>query len=348
MKGTASLALAALIVATVAATISQCAAQFEPDGTVIRIGHDSKESSPLHQAMLVFAKEVHTRSNSSISVEIFAARQLGDVSETTEMVQQGNLQMTVGASVLLTSIVPEFNVLDMFYLFDDERHAHAALDHKLVGGRLLDAMQRKGFHGVGFMEVGFRNVTSSKRPIERLDDLVGLRIRSAANPTQISAWEAVGAAPVPLSWGEIFTSLQQGLIDSQESAVYSIFAERFFEVQRYLSLTGHMYTNYVWFANQEFWKSLNDDERAIIEDAALIAIGEQRRLSANQNSQILGVLQGSGVRVNAVSEIEKGKIGRRMNQAVFDEIRRRSGAQLFDTLLFEIKKLSAESANEDS
>ena len=348
MYGTKNLIAAIVAVGLAVGTVVQLASRLEPEDTVIRIGHDSKESSPLHQAMLRFKHEVERRSASHIQVEIFAARQLGGVSETTEMVQQGNLQMTAGASVLLTSVVPEFNVLDLFYLFTNEAHAHAALDHPEIGGLLLNAMRRKGFHGIGFMEVGFRNVTSNQRPITRLADFDGIRIRSAANPTQIAAWKAAGASPVPLSWGEIFTSLQQGLIDSQESAVYSVYAERFFEVQRYLSMTGHMYTNYVWFANQEFWSSLSDDERHLVEISAAIAIREQRDLAALLNTRILADLQDAGIQVNDVDEAEKAVIRSRMNQAVSEEIRQRTGPQLFDRILAGIELLSPRQANDDA
>lgn len=122
---------------------------------VIRLAHDSQETSPVHKAMLHFEKELESRSNGELEVEIYPARQLGDVRETTELVQQGNLQMTFGASVLLSPYVPEFNVLDVFYLFEDEAQAHKALDSDKIGKPLLNSMESKGFHGLGFMEVGF-------------------------------------------------------------------------------------------------------------------------------------------------------------------------------------------------
>ncbi len=211
---------------------------------VIRIAHDSKESSPLHRALMLFEQQVETDSHGEIVVEIYPARQVGGVRETTELVQQGNLQMTVGASVLLTSIVPEFNVLDMFYLFRDVEHAHSALDSDAIGGLLLKAMENKGFHGLGFMEVGFRSITSNKRSIKTFADLNGLKIRAASNPAQIEAWKSVGTAPTPLSWGEIFTSLQQGLINTQESSIYSIYADRSVHPRRLYSQTKHNWYKY--------------------------------------------------------------------------------------------------------
>lgn len=308
-------------------------------GNVIRIGHDSNVTSPLHKAMLLFEQQVENESNGAIRVEIYPARQLGEVRETTELVRQGNLQMTVGASVLLTSIVPEFNVLDMFYLFRDVRHAHEALDSDAVGGVLLEAMTSKGFHGLGFMEVGFRSITSNKRPIHTLADLDGLKIRAAGNPTQIKAWKSVGTAPTPLAWGEIFTSLQQGLINTQESAIYSIYAERFYEAQSYLSLTEHIYTNYVWFANESFWNQLSETHRTIVSRAASDAIAEQRLLAAKQNREIIAELENNGMQVNRVDDAVRAMMKANMNGAVQDILRTKTGPATFDAILDYIETL---------
>ncbi|MEZ9231299.1 TRAP transporter substrate-binding protein [Vibrio amylolyticus] len=306
---------------------------------VIRLAHDSQETSPVHKAMLHFEKELESRSNGELEVEIYPARQLGDVRETTELVQQGNLQMTFGASVLLSPYVPEFNVLDVFYLFEDAAQAHKALDSDNIGKPLLTSMESKGFHGLGFMEVGFRSITNNKQPINSIEDLNGLKIRSASNPTQISAWKSVGTAPTPLSWGEIFTSLQQGLINSQESAIYSIYAERFYEAQEYLSLTNHIYTNYVLFMNKEFWDSLPSDQQALINEVSQETITKQRELAAKQNHEVIKELEAKGMTVNVVPTDVRAQMKEKMNAAVYEELRRKTGEELFDSVITEIEQL---------
>ncbi|CAH6972875.1 TRAP-type C4-dicarboxylate transport system, periplasmic component [Vibrio chagasii] len=306
---------------------------------VIRLAHDSQETSPVHKAMLHFEKELESRSNGELEVEIYPARQLGDVRETTELVQQGNLQMTFGASVLLSPYVPEFNVLDVFYLFEDETQAHKALDSDKIGKPLLNSMESKGFHGLGFMEVGFRSITNNKQPINSIEDLNSLKIRSASNPTQISAWKSVGTAPTPLSWGEIFTSLQQGLINSQESAVYSIYAERFYEAQEYLSLTNHIYTNYVLFMNKEFWDSLPSDQQALINEVSQETIAVQRDLAAKQNQEVIKELEAKGMTVNVVPTDVRAQMKEKMNAAVYQELRSKTGEALFDSVITEIEQL---------
>ncbi|ELB2872703.1 TRAP transporter substrate-binding protein [Vibrio alginolyticus] len=307
--------------------------------SVIRLAHDSQETSPVHKAMLYFEQEVEARSNGEIEVEIYPARQLGDVRETTELVQQGNLQMTFGASVLLSPYVPEFNVLDVFYLFDSEEQAHKALDSEKIGQPLLNAMESKGFHGLGFMEVGFRSVTNNKQPVDSIEDLKGLKIRSASNPTQISAWKSIGTAPTPLSWGEIFTSLQQGLINAQESAIYSIYAERFYEAQKYLSLTNHIYTNYVLFMNKSFWDSLPAAQQALISEVSKETIAKQRELAAQQNREVIKELEAKGMTVNIVPDEVRSIMKEKMNAAVYQDLRSKTGKDLFDNVMAEIERL---------
>lgn len=312
------------------------------DQTIIRIGHDSKVSSPIHQAMLMFKTEVEKTSVGNISVEIYPGQQLGNVRETTELVQQGNLQMTVGASVLLTSIVPEFNVLDLFYLFEDLQHAHRSLDHQDVGGQLLEAMENKGFYGLGFMEAGFRSLTTNVGAVNSLNDLDPLTIRSASNPTQIDAWQSVDVSPIPLSFGEIFTSLQQGLINGQESTLYSIFAERFYEAQTHLSLSEHIYTNYVWYINLDFWNNLTSKQQKIIKDVSSKTIKFQRELADKQNTDIIAILEQKGMKINSVPPEVRTQMGQLMNNAIIDEIRKRTTPELFDNLTNKIKKMRYE------
>lgn len=307
--------------------------------TIIRLAHDSQETSPVHKAMLYFEQEIESQSGGSIEVEIYPARQLGDVRETTELVQQGNLQMTFGASVLLAPYVPELNVLDLFYLFRDTEHAHSSLDNPEVGQLLLNSMEKKGFHGMGFMESGFRSITSSKHPINTFEDLEGLKIRAASNPTQINAWKAVGAAPTPLSWGEIFTSLQQGLINTQESALYSVYAERFYEAQQYLSLTEHIYTNYVLFMNKSFWDELSPTDQALINSITKKTIIKQRAFADAQNKSVIEDLKNKGMVVNEVSQSVKDQMKTNMNTAVYDTLRDKTGPVLFDKIINKINTL---------
>ncbi|PKH02333.1 C4-dicarboxylate ABC transporter substrate-binding protein [Psychromonas sp. MB-3u-54] len=306
--------------------------------TVIRIAHDSQPGSPLDKAFTSFEKDLEKTSNGTIDVELYGAGQLGGVRETAEMVQENNLQMTTAASVLLSPIIPEFSVLDTFYMFDDREHAHRVLDSE-AGQALLNAMDKKGYHGLGYPELGFRSFTNNDHPLKTVKDFEGLKIRSAANPSQIAAWKAIGLSPIPLAWGEIYTSLQQGLIDGQESAIDSIYTQRFYEVQKYLSLTDHMYSNHVLFTNNEFWSSLSDKDKNLINASIKKFIKNQRDLAGQQNEDTLDILKKAGVIFNTVSPEVRAKLKSSLNSAIYEEIKQKTGTELYNLVIKATKEL---------
>ncbi|MEG9379694.1 TRAP transporter substrate-binding protein [Vibrio cholerae] len=306
--------------------------------TTIRIAHDSQPGSPLFVAFEAFEQDLETRSNGDIQVEIYGAGQLGGVHETTEMVQANNLQMTTAASVLLSPIIPQFNVLDTFYMFEDRAHAHRVLDSD-AGQALLSSMDEKGFKGLGYLELGFRSFTNNEKPLKNLEDFKNLKIRSAANPTQIQAWRSAGLSPMPLAWGEIYTSLQQGLIGGQESAIDSIYTQRFYEVQKYLSLTEHMYSNHVLFTNTEFWEQLSDSDKALVEQSIETFIANQRTLAEEQNQATLATLKDAGVNVNSVPTETREQLKQALNSAVMEEIKAKTGDELYTFVMQKTESL---------
>ena len=304
---------------------------------VLRIAHDSQENTALHQAYLYFQELVEADEElANIEVEIFPAGQLGSANEMFDTVQQGNLEMTSPATVLLSNSIPEFNVLDIFYLFDSVEHAHRFYDGP-GGMRLLEAFDDVGLHGMGFGEVGMRNFSNSREPIESLESLEGLKVRGY-NPIQIAAWQAAGAAPIPMNWGEVFTSLQQGLLDGQESAVGSMYTARFFEAQDYISLTEHVYTNYVYVMNKGFWDSLNDTEQSALDAAVKQMIVRQRELAEQFSGDYLQLMVDAGVKVNTLSAQFKEELRRALNEPNYDTMRDLTGPELFDSILEEVEK----------
>ncbi|MFM5177773.1 TRAP transporter substrate-binding protein [Aeromonas caviae] len=306
--------------------------------TTIRIAHDSQPGSPLFVAFEAFEQDLETRSNGDIQVEIYGAGQLGGVRETTEMVQANNLQMTTAASVLLSPIIPQFNVLDTFYMFEDRAHAHRVLDSD-AGQALLSSMDEKGFKGLGYLELGFRSFTNNEKPLKNLEDFKNLKIRSAENPTQIQAWRSAGLSPMPLAWGEIYTSLQQGLIGGQESAIDSIYTQRFYEVQKYLSLTEHMYSNHVLFTNTEFWEQLSDSDKALVEQSIETFIANQRTLAEEQNQATLATLKDAGVNVNSVPTETREQLKQALNSAVMEERKAKTGDELYTFVMQKTESL---------
>jgi tripartite ATP-independent transporter DctP family solute receptor len=298
----------------------------------IRIAHATPETSPIHRAMEHFRTTLEERSGGEFQVQIFPGGQLGSVNETTELVQGGNLEMTMGASVLLSPTVPELGVLDQFLLFEDEEHARAVLDGE-GGQAILDAMEARDLKGLGFMELGFRHFSNSRAPLETLDDFAGLRMRSADNPVQIAAWRSIDAVPIPLAWGEIYPSLQQGLIDGQESALSSIYIERFFEVQDYVTLTGHIYWPEVWFANLAFFDNLSEEQQDMLMEAVRDTVAMQRDLAKETNEATIAQLEGEGLAVNELDPEARRAMAERMNAAVEESIVGAVGREFFDDFM---------------
>ena len=304
----------------------------DSDSKVLRIGHDSQENTALHQGYLYFQEQVAADDDlANIEVQIFSAGQLGSANEMFDTVQQGNLEMTSPATVLLSNSIPAFNVLDLFYLFDSVEHAHRFYDGP-GGARLLEAFESVGMHGFGYGEVGMRSFSNSREPIDSLESLDGLKVRGY-NPIQIAAWQATGAAPIPMNWGEVFTSLQQGLLDGQESAVGSMYTARFFEAQQYISLTEHVYTNYVYVMNGAFWDALTATEQSALDAAVKRMIAKQRELAAEFSDNYLQLMKDAGVEVNTVSPEFKAELRRVLNEPNYDTMRDLTGPELFDSIL---------------
>ncbi|TVS01010.1 MAG: TRAP transporter substrate-binding protein [Rhodobacteraceae bacterium] len=296
--------------------------------TVVRIAHAQPENSPLHESLDHFKSTLEQRSEGAFQVEIFAGGQLGNVNEVLELVQSGNIQMGTGASVLLSTTIPELGMLDQFVLFADEEHARRTLDGP-AGASLKGAMENRGLAGMGFLELGFRSF-SGNRALDSLEAFQGFRLRSADNPIQIAAWRSIGAVPLPLAWGEIYPSLQQGLIDGQESALSSMVTERFYEVQSHVSLTGHIYWPEVWFANLDFVNSLSEDERSLMMDVAAETVGVQRELVAAANAAALERLSEAGMTQAELPADDRSRMAETMNAAIADMLRASVGDDFFN------------------
>ncbi len=297
----------------------------------IRIAHDNAVTTPGHKAFLEFEKMVETATDGRISITIFPGGQMGSVTDAFEMTRRGDLEMSVAATTLLTQTIPEFAVWDSFYLFDNAEHAHAVLDGA-AGKKLLEPLDRYNLKGLGYMEIGFRNFSNSKRAVVGLADLSGLKIRGYS-PMQIKAWSAVGTNLTSLSWTEVFTSLQQNLIDGQECATSSFYDARFYEAQKYWSLTEHIYTNWMWYVNKNFWNNLSAADQALLSDSASKTIALQRQFSKDAELIALDKIKVAGIAINEVPIATKRQMGDLMNKAVKDEIVARSGSEVYDFVM---------------
>lgn len=332
-----------LVVLLVSAVIAGAEGQGERStgGPVtIKLGHDNPVETHMHKGFKEFKRIVESESGDQIQVKIYPGGQMGSVQDMFEQTRRGDLDMSVGATTLLTQTIPEFYVWDLFGLFQNAKHAHTVLDGP-AGQKLLEPLERFDLKGLGYMEVGFRNFSNDVRPIESIEDFQGLKIRGYSE-TQIEAWEAVGCNLTSLSWTEVFTSLQQNLIDGQECATTSFYDARFYEAQDYWTITNHVYTNYMWYANKNFMDSLTEEQHKIVMDAVRRAIDYQRELSAEAESEALAKIKEAGVKVNELSPSTKEELGKRLNSAVKDEIIEKAGQDIYDMVMEEVKSAKPE------
>lgn len=292
----------------------------------------SGESSPTLQALNMFKENIEAKSEGHIEVQLFPGGQLGTAIELMDQARNGDIQMTTSNPLTVNTTITELATLDQYFLFDDAAHAYRFFDSE--GGQfLLDTYQQMGLQGLGYFPLGFRQMTNSKRPINTIEDFNGLKIRGY-NPVQIAVWEAVGCNLSSVAWGELFSALQQNLIDGQEGAITSFSEARFYEVQKYVTLTNHMFSTDVLVANQEFMASLSEDDRAMI-DSELAAAFEwqQEKVVTSTQELIDSIAADYGVEFNEIPADTLVKMKEMMAPITAENIVKISGQEVFDKVM---------------
>ncbi|WP_171656073.1 TRAP transporter substrate-binding protein [Paenibacillus foliorum] len=251
----------------------------------ITISHEVSEDMTKHTMFQKFKELVEKNSNGKFDVEIFPNAQLGGDDEAVASTQQGNITISAPSAALLGNFSPALQVFDLPFIFKDSKTAHQTLDGD-VGSNLLKKLEDKGLVGLGFSENGWRQLTNSKKSITSPDQLNGLKIRTMNSPIHITAWKQLGANVTPMSFTEVFTSLSQGTIDGQENPLQIIYSMKLYEVNKYVTLTGHIYDPEPIIINKKFFDSLSPQNQKIIQDAAKEVITLERTLNQNSESDI--------------------------------------------------------------
>ena len=270
----------------------------------IKVAYISSESHPTAQAMTGFAKDVDSAAKGRIKVELYPNGQLGSDRELCEGVQMGTIQMVVSSTSALAGFDKRIQVLDLPYLFTTRKAAFDAVDGEL-GKKLNSYLEKKGFLVLGYQENGFRHVTNSKRPIKTPADLKGLKIRTMENPMHIAFFKELGANPTPMSWGELYTALQQGTVDAQENPYAMIDDGKFYEVQKYVSETGHLFSYEIIIANKKFMEKLPADLRKIVDAAAHRAVMAQRARMEKEEAVFKAKVTKTGLKANTLTPEQK-------------------------------------------
>ncbi|MCD6419822.1 MAG: DctP family TRAP transporter solute-binding subunit [Synergistetes bacterium] len=278
----------------------------------------------------VFKPYVEKASGGRIKVELYPAGQLGGDSETIESLQLGSLEMCLPATAILASFEPALQILDLPYLFMTKNQAYQMLDGP-KGKKLVSYLPKHGLRSLAFAEIGFRHITNNRRPIHSPKDLRGLKIRVMRAPTYMDMFRTWGASPTPLAFSELYSALQQGVVDGEDNPVFVIKALKFYEVQKYLSLTAHTYASISVLVSEKFFKSLPKDLQKVLEDGAVKFRNAQRDICNRREKKDLEILKEKGMIVNKLTSAEK-KVFAKAARGVYDRLRNKLGRELFDSI----------------
>ncbi len=294
----------------------------------LQVGITLAEDSHYNKGLENFAELVKEKSNGELEIEIFPNGSLGGERDMVESLQVGTLDMVLSSTGPLGSFVPEINVVDLPFLFESREHAYKVLDGE-VGQDLLTQLESADIKGLAWWENGFRNVTNSKRPITKPEDLEGLKIRTMENEVHMDSFKAMGAAPTPMSFTELFTALQQGVVDGQENPVPIILTSRFYEVQEHLSLTGHFYSPAALLISQQTFDGLTEDQQKALQEAAKEGADFERDLVAEMEKDMVSELKENGMKV--VEDVDK-KPFQEATKSVYDKYEDQFGADLIQKI----------------
>ncbi|GFD90821.1 C4-dicarboxylate ABC transporter substrate-binding protein [Tenacibaculum sp. KUL152] len=263
---------------------------------VIRLGHQLDINHPVHKGLIFFKEELERRSNGSMSVVVYPSSQVGDEREVLELIQIGSMGMTKVSASALESFVPEMKVFSLPYLFDNQDHYWKTLNGS-VGKELLAAGEPYRFKGLGYFDAGSRSFYTTKKQVVTPDDLKGQKIRVMNSQTAVSMVNTMGGAATPVSWGELYTSLQQGVVDGAENNLPSFYYSKHYEVSQYLILDEHTSIPDVIIIGTHVWEQLNSEQRKWLEESMTSATDFQRTLWAESTRESLKVVKEAGVKV---------------------------------------------------
>ena len=272
--------------------------------TTMKISISVAQNSHQGVAIDTFAREVEKRTGGRYKIQTFYSGSLGGERESIEAVQLGTQELAFSSTGPVPNFVPEARILDIPFLFRDKAHARAVLDGK-IGQDMLTKFDSKGFKALAWGENGFRHMTNSKRAVNAPDDLKGLKMRTMENPVHVTAYKGLGIVTTPMAFPEVFTALQQGTVDGQENPLSVIMAAKFDQVQKHLSLTGHVYSPAIFLMNKASFEKLSAADKQAFLDAAKEGAKANRARVDEDDAKGVAELRAKGM--NVVENVDKSK-----------------------------------------
>lgn len=277
----------------------------------IKFATQNPKGHPIVMGLDKFKEIVESKSGGKIKVNVFPGGTLGSDQANISALQGGTLEMVSLNSGILANQVKEFAIYDFPFLVGSEAEADAVMDGAF-GKRLHDKLQEKGLIGLAYYELGFRQITNSKRPITKVEDLEGLKLRVIPNPINVDWVKALGANPTPLPFPEVYSAMEQRAIDGQENPVTVINANKFYEVQKYVVMSNHQYNPQSVLISKKFWDGLDAGQKKIVADAAIESAKYERQEARAQVAAALDNMKKNGMQVTEFSPAEQIKLRDKM------------------------------------
>nr|WKN36238.1 TRAP transporter substrate-binding protein [Tunicatimonas sp. TK19036] len=262
----------------------------------LKIAHSNDASHPVHQAMLFMAEQVKEKSNGQLQINVYPSAQLGQERECIELLQIGSLAMTKSSSAVMEGFAPNFKVLSIPYLFQGKEHQFEVLDGE-IGKELRLEGEKFWLRGLCFYDAGFRSFYTKDAPVEDPQDLQGKKIRVMPSNTAIQMVQELGGSPTPISYGELYTALQQGVVDAAENNPPSFYFSKHYEVCKYYSLDEHTAIPDILLISTIVWESLSEQEQQWLQEAANESAVYERELWAKAEQESLDAVEKAGVTI---------------------------------------------------
>ncbi|MFD2563904.1 TRAP transporter substrate-binding protein [Aquimarina rubra] len=274
--------------------IGSCATKKETK--ILRLAHTLDTKHPVHKAMVILGKKLEKKSNGTLKVKLYPSGQLGAERECLELLQIGSLDITKVSAAVLENFITEYKVFSIPYLFRDRQHAFQVFDGT-IGDEMLTKGDKYRLRGLTFYDAGSRSFYTKEKPIKTPEDLNGLKIRVQKSNMAVAMVNSLGGSPTPISWGELYTALQQGVVDGAENNLPSFYTSKHYEICKYFSLDQHTSVPDVLLIGLDTWERLSKQEQIWLKEAARESTIEQRRLWADSEKESLDAITASGVEI---------------------------------------------------
>ncbi|SFB83830.1 tripartite ATP-independent transporter solute receptor, DctP family [Polaromonas sp. OV174] len=330
--------VAAATVAVLGASFSVLAQDIKP--RIIRFGYGLNEQSNQGRATKVFAEAVEKASGGKMKVRAIGAAALGPDTQMQQALIGGAQEMMVGSTATLVGITKEMALWDTPFLISNPKEADILLDGP-IGEKIKDKLQEKGLVGLVYWENGFRNLTNSKRPVTKLEDMDGIKLRVMQNNVFLSSFKTLGANAVPMAFSELFGALETKTVDGQENPYNTILSSKFYEVQKYLTVTNHVYSPWIVLVSKKWWDQLSKAEQKVLMDAAKTSRNYERKDTRDEASKAMADLKAKGMQVNELSPAEASRMRNKLTQ-VYTQIGNDVGMDLWNETQAELVKIRAQ------